>query len=107
MKGGWFMKADIDPVLGNWYRHIDKGFEFQVIALDEIDAVVEIQHYDGDVEALEMDDWYQMELEHIEPPEDWAGSTDDFESDDTGYSDTEMSDDDWNEGLGEWHEERP
>jgi len=96
------MKEDIDPVLGNWYRHIDKGYEFQVVALDETDAVVEIQYFDGDVEALEMDDWYQMELEHIEPPEDWAGSTDDFDSDDTGYSDTEMFDDDRDEGLGEW-----
>jgi hypothetical protein len=69
--------------------------------------VVDIQHYDGDIEALELHDWYEMELEHIEPPEDWAGSMDDFESDDTGYSETDMSDDDWNEGLNEWSEERP
>lgn len=101
------MKANIKPVLGNWYKHLDKGYEFQVVAYDETDGVVEIQHYDGDVEALELDDWYEMELEHIEPPEDWAGSADDFESDDSGYSETGMSDDDWNEGLGEWHEDRP
>ena len=100
------MTANLDPVLGNWYRHLDKGYEFQVVAFDETDGVVEIQHYDGDVEALELDDWYGMELEHIEPPEDWAGSMDDFESDDTGYSDSAMSDDDWNEGLDEWHENR-
>lgn len=100
------MNTDINPVLGGWYRHLDKGYEFQVVAYDETDGIVEIQHYDGDVEALELAEWYALELEQIEPPEDWAGAMDDFESDDAGYSDTEMSDADWNEGLGEWHEEQ-
>jgi len=101
------MKANVSPVLGSWYRHLDKGFEFQVVAYDETDGVVDIQHYDGDIEALELHDWYEMELEQIEPPEDWAGSVDDFEGDDTGYSETDMSDEDWNEGLSEWSEDRP
>jgi len=101
------MKTSVDPVLGNWYRHLDKGYEFQVVAYDDADGVVEIQHFDGDVEALELDEWYDMELETIEPPEEWAGPIDDFESDDTGYSETGMSDEDWREGLSEWHEERP
>jgi hypothetical protein len=100
------MKADINPVLGSWYRHLDKGYVFQVVAYDETDGIVEIQHYDGDVEALELAEWYELELEQIEPPEGWAGAMDDFESDDTGYSDTEMSDMDWKEGLGEWHEDQ-
>ncbi len=100
------MTANVDPILGNWYRHLDKGYEFQVVAYDETDAVVEIQHFDGDVEALELDEWKAMSLEQIEPPEGWEGAVDDFESDDTGYSETEMSDEDWNEGLGEWHEDR-
>ena len=94
------MAANIDPVLGNWYKHLDKGDEFQVVAYDATDAVVEIQHYDGDVEALELDDWYQMELEHIEQPEDWAASIDDFESDDTGNSKSDMLEDDWDEDHG-------
>lgn len=100
------MTSPVDPVLGGWYKHLDKGYEFQVVAYDETDGVVEIQHYDGDVEALELNDWYQMELEQIEPSEDWSGPVDDFESDDVDYSDTEMFDDDWNEGLGEWPEPR-
>ena len=100
------MTANLDPVLGNWYRHLDKGYEFQVVAYDETDGVVEIQHFDGDVEALETDEWQQMNLEAIEPPEEWEGPVDDFESDDTDYSESDMADEDWNEGLGEWHEER-
>ena len=101
------MKANVDPVLGNWYRHLDKGYEFLVVAFDETDGVVDIQHFDGDVEALELDEWYEMSLEHIEAPADWAGPIDDFESDDTGYSETDMSDEDWEDSQGEWHEERP
>ncbi|MEJ2566320.1 MAG: hypothetical protein P8164_13030 [Gammaproteobacteria bacterium] len=100
------MTSTVDPVLGAWYKHLDKGYEFQVVAYDETDGVVEIQHYDGDVEALELNDWYQMKLEQIEPPEDWSGPVDDFESDDVDYSETDMSDDDWNEGLDEWQERR-
>lgn len=99
------MKASVDPVLGNWYKHLDKGYEFQVVAYDETDGVVEIQHYDGDVEALELDEWNKMALEHSEPPEEWAGAIDDFESDDIGYSETGMFDEDWGERLNEWNEE--
>ena len=96
------MKSNITaPVLGNWYKHLDKDYEFQVVAYDETDGVVEIQHYNGNVEALEVDDWYEMELEQIEPPDEWAATADDFESDDADYSETDMSDDDWNDGLGE------
>ena len=98
------MAANIDPVLGNWYKHLDKDDEFQVVAYDATDAVVEIQHYDGDVEALELDDWYQMELEHIEQHEDWAASVDDFERDDTGNSKSDMLEDNWDEDHGEWLE---
>lgn len=98
------MVANIDPVLGNWYKHLEKDDEFQVVAYDATDAVIEIQHYDGDVEALELDDWYQMELEHIELPEDWAASIEDFESDDTGNSDLDMLEDNGNEDYGEWHD---
>lgn len=101
------MKANVDPVLGNWYKHLDKGYEFQVVAFDEAGGVVEIQHFDGDVEALELNEWYAMDLELIESPEDWAGPIDDFESDDTGYSETDMSEEDWIEGLSEWPEDRP
>lgn len=101
------MQTDVDPVVGNWYRHLDKGYEFQVVAYDETGGVVEIQHFDGDVEALDLDEWYAMELEAIAPPEDWSGPVDDFESDDSGYSETDMSDEDWREGLSEWTGERP
>ena len=29
------MPTEADPILGNWYRHLDKGQKFWVVALNE------------------------------------------------------------------------
>jgi hypothetical protein len=50
---------------------------------------------------MDLDDWRELELELIEPPEDWTGPVDDVERDDLGYSETDMSADDWREPLQE------
>ena len=42
-----------------------------------------------------------MALEPIETPEDWTGPMDDIERDDLGYTETDMSAEDWAEPLGE------
>jgi hypothetical protein len=94
------MATDGDPVVGNWYQHLDKGQEFQVVAIDEESEVVEIQHFDGDVDEVELDAWYAMDLEAIEPPEDWTGPIDDIEKDDLGYSDPQSESDDWPQPAG-------
>jgi len=33
------------------------GLRFEVVALDDADAVIEIQHADGDLEEIEAEDW--------------------------------------------------
>jgi hypothetical protein len=87
------------PVIAQWYRHLDKGQEFQVTAFDEDDATVELQNFDGDIEEVDLEDWYRLEVEAIETPEDWTGPMDDIERDDLGYTNTEMTADDWNQPL--------
>lgn len=89
------------PVPSQWYRHLDKGREFQVTAIDERAGTVEIQQFDGDLEEIELEDWYQLEIEPIETPEDWTGPMDDVERDDLGYTDTAMSPEDWERPLRE------
>jgi hypothetical protein len=89
------------PEVGQWYRHLDKGQQFQVIAIDEESKTIEIQHFDGDVEELEPDDWAELEIEATAEPEDWTGPIDDIERDDLGYSETGMSDEDWSAPLAE------
>jgi hypothetical protein len=71
-----------EPHIGDWYQAIN-GDKFEIVALDEDEATLEIQHYDGAVEEIDFDTWEEMELVSIEPPEDWSGSYD-LERDDYG-----------------------
>jgi hypothetical protein len=45
----------IEPVVGDWYR--SHGQLFEVVAIDDADQVIEIQHADGDLEEIEAEDW--------------------------------------------------
>ena len=95
------MATTLEPQVSQWYRHLDKGQQFYVTAIDEQEGTVEIQHFDGDVEEMDLDDWRELDIEVIEPPEDWTGPVDDVERDDLGYTETSMSEEDWSEPLEE------
>lgn len=96
------MSTEADPVVDGWYQRQDKGQAFQVVAVDEAAGLVEIQHFDGDVEELELETWYQMDLQPIEPPEDWSGPLDVGEVDDlTGTEVTDTAEEDWAASLEE------
>lgn len=89
------MTTGLDPILGNWYRHLDKGQEFCVVAIDDDDGVVEIQYFDGAIEAVDAEEWYELEIETAEEPENWAGALDIAELDDLGEEVTDTSVSDW------------
>ncbi len=93
------MSTEADPIIGNWYEHLDKGQMFEVVALDEDAGTIDIQYFDGDIEELSLDNWYELDVEPSEPPEDWTGAMDDIERDDLGYTDTEMAREEWSEPL--------
>lgn len=95
------MSTELDAVIGNWYRHLDKGQLFSVVAFDEEAGVIELQHFDGDIEEIELPAWYEMTLELAEPPEDWTGPVDDVERDDLSYTETGMAPSDWRKPLEE------
>lgn len=95
------MTTMLKPRISQWYRHLDKGQQFYVTAIDDEEGTVDIQHFDGDVEEMDFDDWNEMDLETIAPPEDWTGPVDDIERDDLGYSETGMEPEDWSEALEE------
>lgn len=65
----------INPVVGDWYKR-PGGSLFEVVAYDEDDATIEVQHYDGTVEEYDLDAWREMFLTQAQPPEDWSGSFD-------------------------------
>lgn len=97
------MGIEIDPVVGTWYTHLDKGQRFVVIAIDESDGLIETQHFDGDLEEISLEDWYEQDIDIAEEPENWSGVMDIGTKDDFGteITDTEMAD--WNEDLEDIH----
>lgn len=62
------------PEIGSWFR--GNGKVFEVVAVDDKDHTVEIQHFDGTVEEMDVDAWREMIVQPIDAPEDWSGSMD-------------------------------
>lgn len=87
------------PRIGQWYSRSDKGEIFQVTGRDSRARTVEIQSFDGDVDEVDEEAWTTLPLSFAEPPEDWTGPMDDVETDDLGYSETEMQPSEWEQPL--------
>lgn len=85
--------------IGQWYLRWDKGEIFQVTGYDEESGTIEVQAFDGDLDEIDEETWSELPLGLAEPPEDWTGPVDDVERDDLGYSETEMTGDDWSQPL--------
>lgn len=63
------------PEVGGWYRAL-AGRLFEVVAVDEADGSIEIQHFDGTVEELDPQEWQAIVPRDTDPPEDWSGAMD-------------------------------
>ena len=49
---------------------------FEVVAIDDLDGAIELQHFDGTLEEADIDAWLAMHADAAEAPEDWTGSLD-------------------------------
>ncbi len=82
----------IEPVVGDWYR--SHGQLFEVVATDEEERLIEIQHADGMLEELDLDDWTIRaragSLAPAEPPEDAGLATDHEDEHDAGIVQSTM-----------------
>jgi len=79
---------EITPRVDQRYLESSKDRAFTIIDFDEEEGSIEIQYFDGEVDALDMEEWEGMSLEVIQQPEDWTGSVDEVERDDLGYEET-------------------
>ncbi len=52
------------------------GNLFEVVAIDEEHNTVELQHFDGTIESLDFEMWWDIDIESAHAPEDWSGSVD-------------------------------
>lgn len=81
------------PFIGNWYKNI-AGATFEVVAIDNDDGTVGIQYFDGTVEEVDFDSWWETPMMMVEPPEDWSGSLD-IEREDYGVDLGEIPSEEW------------
>jgi hypothetical protein len=98
------MATEVDPIVGNWYTHKVKGQRFEVVAFDEENGLVETQHFDGDLEEITLDAWYDADIDIAEAPENWSGAMDIGTKDDFGTEVTDTDISDWSEPLEEIHQ---
>ena len=61
-----------------------------MVAIDEDDATVEIQQFDGTIDELDIERWPELLLMEVSAPEDWSGSVDMDPEDYVGKKDSEM-----------------
>lgn len=95
------MPTENDPIIDNWYFHLDKGQRFMVIGIDEENDLIEIQQFDGDIEELSLSDWSDMDIEISTEPQNWSGAMDVGDVDDYGTEVTDTEPGDWDEPLDE------
>lgn len=81
--------AVVYPVIGNWFRRRN-GSLIEVVAVDEKDRTVEIQHFDGTIDEIELEAWAELLLTEVSAPEDWSGSVDMDPEDYSGTALNEM-----------------
>jgi hypothetical protein len=77
------------PVIGQWFRR-PNGTLFEVVAVDEDDATVEIQMFDGTIDEVDIERWPQLLLREVSAPEDWSGSVDMDPEDYVGEKDSDI-----------------
>lgn len=95
------MSNEIDPIVDNWYQHIDKGQRFYVVAVNDDDGTIEIQYFDGTVEEIDKGAWPLLDIEPAEEPENWSGPLDVADPEDLGADVTDTTANDWEEPLQE------
>ncbi|SRR6056297_1316079 len=63
------------PEIGEWYLDRNEN-RFEIVALDEDDRTIELQHFDGTVEELDFGAWESGDFRLTGPPEDYSGPLD-------------------------------
>jgi len=91
---------DYDPVKGQWYEDLEENEIFKVLSVDPDEEIVEIQYENGDIEAIDLDTWHELDLEQADEPEGWA-SEDDDDWDDDEDEDEDEDEDDWDDDEDE------
>ena len=70
----------LKPVVTRWYERLDSGEVFEVIAVDDVDGVVDVQNLDGEVAEMNIATWRKLNLIRVTMP-DWSDYRSPFDID--------------------------
>ncbi|MDE2233920.1 MAG: hypothetical protein KGL13_06605 [Gammaproteobacteria bacterium] len=73
------------PEAGDWYLDAGSREKFKVVDIDEQNADVDVQYFDGTIGELTREEWNERPLVRIEAPEDWTGPMETLEEGDLDY----------------------
>ena len=72
------------PIINQWYQDLAVNRLFEVIAVDEYSALIDIRYetnsldnnnlYNNDLNSISFDDWSKMTIVTARAPEDWRSS---------------------------------
>ena len=102
------MAREYEPAAGQWYENIEENESFRVLSVDEDAETVEIEYLDGDIEEIDLDAWAELDLDKIDEPEGWAGSSEEEEEEEEEEKDDDLDetwDDDEDEDDEDWDED--
>lgn len=81
----------IEPSIDTWYQNQETGLNFKVVAFDPQEDSFQIQYVSGEIEQIEIEEWYQLSIAYSEEPflndenesnyKPWANPLDDAELD--------------------------
>ena len=83
------------PKVGQWYKDIQQGMLFEVVAVDDPEQTIETQLIDGAVTEYDFEIWHQMLIEEMAEPEDWRNAYE-LSSEDYLNPDDTIRPEDWN-----------
>jgi len=70
------MSFDAEPIVGAVYTDLDNEIDYEVIAIDDYDGIVELKREANEPERVSLDEWYEMQLEPKENDGEWQGMMD-------------------------------
>ncbi len=88
------MGREYEPKVGQWYENLDEETMFRVVHVDEDEGIITLHYEDDDEpEEIDLDTWYEMDLDETDAPE----GADDDEEDDEDWDEEDEEDEDWDD----------
>lgn len=99
------MPMEEEPVVGGMYED-ENGLAFEVLSIDEDDGTIEVQYENGEVNEIDVDAWYEMELQPLKAGA-WKDADEDEAEEEVEEKDAKRprAQEDEDEDLGDYDED--